>query len=656
MSRLPFSNNVNLLVYFMGTLLFMESLLRFTTVGGFLSIGFLISVVYSIIVALIFFMVSSLFASQKANYVTSVVLLILAAMIFTSQFLYYQFFRTFYSVYSMTQYSQVFEFRQDIGAFVIQYFHWILLYFLPVFIIVATRNRWFVFMQSAMKFRIALVAGVVFLYLMSITTIHAAGKGVNSPYDLYFNSSNPALSTDRLGMITTMRLDLQRLATGWTPRIDPATLKVVAANGNSNPKDDNTEAEIEIERSYNVLDIDFNSLIENESDEALKSMHQYFANVEPTAKNEYTGIYEGYNLVLITAESFAPYAVHKDVTPTLYKLVHEGYHFTDFYVPLWNVSTTDGEYVKLTGLIPKSGVWSFSQSANNDLPFVMGNQFKSLGYNTVAYHNHTYTYYDRGNTHPNMGYDYYGVGSGLEVTDVWPASDLEMMEQSIPDYIDKQPFHAYYMTVSGHMQYSFIGNSMAHKNRHYVEDLPYNEQGQAYLATQIELDKALRYLLDQLEEAGIADNTLIVLSSDHYPYGLNDETINELNGHTVEENFELHKSPLIIYTKGMEPKVIDRPSSSLDIVPTLSNLFGLEHDSRLLMGRDIFSDSDPLVIFNNRSFITDKGKYNAVTNEFIANDGLEVDEDYIETMMAIVNSKFYFSALMLDTNYYQYFE
>src|SRR5690606_372494 len=112
-------------------------------------------------------------------------------------------------------------------------------------------------------------------------------------------------------------------------------------------------------------------------------------------KNDYTGKYKGYNLILITAESFSPFAIDENVTPTLYKMANEGYQFTNFYTPVWGVSTSDGEYVALQGLIPKSGVWSFQESGKNSLPFVLGNQLKKLNYPTRAYHNHTYTYYGR---------------------------------------------------------------------------------------------------------------------------------------------------------------------------------------------------------------------------------------------------------------------
>ena len=40
----------------------------------------------------------------------------------------------------------------------------------------------------------------------------------------------------------------------------------------------------------------------------------------------------------------------------------------------------------------------------------------------------------------------------------------------------------------------------------------------------------MAYLMDQLEQAGVADRTAIVLAGDHYPYGLTDDEYDELIG------------------------------------------------------------------------------------------------------------------------------
>jgi phosphoglycerol transferase MdoB-like AlkP superfamily enzyme len=533
------------------------------------------------------------------------------------------------------------------------------MFFLPAVFIIFLRKK-LALVKQVDKISVTLLTGSIILsYLIGITSVCIGSREQNSAYDLYFSGSSPVLSVEKLGLITTMRLDFQKLV--FNSHYDSTHVSAHMTEEDESDYEDTDytyrrkfeyrdieEAKIE----YNTMNIDFSQLIANEKNEVLKNMHKYFEKAEPTSKNSYTGKYKGYNLIFITAEGFSPYAVREDITPTLYKLVHEGYNFTNFYNPLWGVSTSDGEYVACTGLIPKSGVWSFHKSGSNYMPFAMGNQLNKLGYKTLAYHNHTYTYYKRDISHPNMGYDYKALGKGLSLKKTWPESDLEMFEKTVPEYIGNQPFHAYYMTVSGHMQYTFSGNSMALKNKALVNGLPYSEPGKAYIASQIELDRALEHLLKNLEEAGIADKTLIALSPDHYPYGLEDKALNELAGHTVEKNFELYKSTFILYTKGMEPKTIDKPFSSLDIIPTLSNLLGLEYDSRLLMGTDIFSDSEPLVFFLNKSYITDKGRFNSTTGEFTPSNGIPVDENYKKTISSKVDSKFYYSAKILETDYY----
>ncbi|QNO14662.1 sulfatase-like hydrolase/transferase [Alkalicella caledoniensis] len=640
-----FTKHLYLFFYFNISLVFMELILRSTTSGDVFSMGFIISCLFSIPVSLVFFQLCNFF-KDKFILFFSTLLLAISGFIYSTQLIYFNIFRTYYNIYSAGNAGQAVVFWRDALDVSLSNIHWIFLLLLPALLAIFVSKKYKIFVKvkgyTLGLLSFYLVFYIILFQLGGIGVVYLSGHGTNSAYDLYFKNSNPLVSVQKLGLITSMRIDFQRTVTGWSPVLDVYMPEPEPIS----PDGDETEI------GYNVLDIDFDKLILGEEEDTIRKMHEYFKHVQPSAKNDYTGKFEGYNLILLTAESFAPYAVHKEITPTLYKMVHQGYNFTNFYVPLWDVSTTDGEYVALTGLIPKSGVWSFYHSRNNNLPFVMGKQFRDLGYKTVAYHNHTYNYYRRDLSHPNMGYEYKGIGNGLDVKKVWPASDLEMMEKTVSEYINNEPFHAYYMTVSGHLQYNFYGNSMANKNRHFVNDLPYSTQAQAYLATQIELDRALEYLLAKLDEAGIADKTLIALSSDHYPYGLDDEVIDELSGYEIEKHFDLYKSTFIVYTKGMEPKTISTPSSSLDIVPTLSNLLGLEYDSRLLMGRDIFSDSDPLVIFRDHSFITDKGRYNAITGEFIPNTGMNVNKDYIDKISRIVNNKFYFSTQILDHDYY----
>ncbi|ALC92153.1 hypothetical protein AM500_22030 [Bacillus sp. FJAT-18017] len=640
----------SLLIFYFVSIAFIDLTFRLGIFEDFYIRDYVLSLIFILALAFLFHFINSFFRGA-ASHVIACLILLFVTVLYASQFMYYQFFRTFYSVYSAGNGAQVFEFWKDIRTLLVENIVWLGLFMIPLLLLVFWGRRLLSFQRLDKFNRVSIALCFVIAQIAGIGTVFASGKGINSAYDLYYRNSLPLLSMEKLGLVTTMRLDMQRMVTGWSPRLEASADDIPLPA--EDPLPDSPDAEPEKPEEYNVMNIDFEAMARAEKNQDLKSVHSYFSKVLPTEKNEYTGKFKGYNLIFITAEGFSPYAVNKEVTPTLYKLIHRGYNFTNFYNPIWGVSTSDGEYVATLGLIPKSGVWSFQESGRNLLPFAMGNQLKKLGYKTMAYHNHTYTYYRRDLSHPNMGYEYKGLGNGLNVKETWPESDLEMIEKTVPEYIGKEPFHAYYMTVSGHMQYSFTGNYIAWKNKKHVDLLSLSNQAKAYLATQIELDRALESLLSQLEQVGVAEKTLIALSADHYPYGLDPKTINELAGHKVEENFELYRSPFILYSKGMEPEVIDKPASSLDIIPTLSNLLGLDYDSRLLMGQDIFSEKAPLVIFMNKSFITDKGRYNAVTSEYLPVPGVSVDQKYINTISSIVQSKFYYSAKILELDYYR---
>ena len=177
-----------------------------------------------------------------------------------------------------------------------------------------------------------------------------------------------------------------------------------------------------------------------------------------------------------------------------------------------------------------------------------------------------------------------------------------MSDVTVPKYIDHQPFNIYYMTVSGHCLYSQTENAMTRKNWDKVQNVNHSDTVKGYLAANLELEYAMESLLRQLEEAGIADDTLIVLSTDHYPYGLEGGTtwgnkqdyVAELYGYDPKNHIERDHSALIMWSGCLEGKdiVIDTPTYSLDILPTISNLFGVEYDSRLLVGR-AFSIREP---------------------------------------------------------------
>ena len=566
-------------------------------------------------------------------------------VLFLAQYINFKFYGNIISVYSVFHGGQVFGFFGAIWAVIKENIFRCLLLFIPVSLLFIFHKK---IKSESFNPKILWKKALVLLITFIITVLSLnldTKKSIYTAKNLYYNQHYPNQMAQTFGILTTMRLDLERTISGFEEK----TIEVAETPDkevNKNPK---------IE--YNVADIDYDSLIKNETNEEIKNIHNYVKSSNPSEKNIYTGMFKGKNLIAIVAEAFSPIAVNKDLTPTLYKLVNSGFVFNNFYTPVYYVSTSDGEYVTLNSLLPKESVWSFSKSSKNYLPYAYGNLFKEMGYTTYAFHDGTYKYYNRHLSHPNMGYTYKACGNGLEKSmkcKIWPQSDLEMINATYDYYKDSEHFMTYYMTISGHLQYNFYGNNMSYRNRELVKDLDKSTAIKAYIAAQKELDKALEELLNKLEADGKLDDTVIVLSADHYPYGLTTDQISEVMN-IEDSKFDVHKNNLVIWSSTMkEPIEINKYGESLDILPTVLNLFGIDFDSRLLMGRDLLSNSDGLVIFNDRSWITDKGKYNASTKVFTPFNNEQVDEDYIESINTKVYNKFVISKNILETNYYKY--
>lgn len=415
----------------------------------------------------------------------------------------------------------------------------------------------------------------------------------------------------------------------------------------------------------NVMDFDFAALAEEEKSSHISSLHGYVASVKPTVQNAYTGLFEGKNLIVFMAEAFTAELIDPELTPTLYRLANEGIRFEEFYQPTWGASTTSGEFSNMTGLVPTTGGGCMDEARQQDLFLTIGKQLQKLGYSSAAFHPNDHTFYSRHMTHTHLGYDKFeGYGNGIEdgITSQWPESDLEMIDFTIQDFVDKEPFSIYYVSVSGHSVYSQELNAMARKNYDAVAHLDYSEPVKCYLASQLEFEYALESLIRQLDEAGILENTVIAISPDHYPYGLDESStwnneksyVDELYGYTVTSVIERDHNALIIWSPCLEDMdlVVETPTYSLDLLPTLSNLFGVEYDSRLLVGRDVFSDAEPLVLWYDGSWVTDKGCYNTSTGVFTPREGVTVEESYVERIQKIVANKIKYCRGVADYNYF----
>lgn len=605
---------------------------------------------FAVSAALILFVLLSVFP-PKVNRILAIVLTSLLVLYFEIQFVYNSIFGEFMSVWQVTfGATAVTNFWHQMLYGIWKALPRILALLLPipaVAVLVGLKKLAFPRVDWRWPVLAALLA--VGFHYGAVGVMLLNNRNAYSAYRLYTDSSTATeISVKNIGLLSTSRLECKYVLF----REKPTQSETVAYPTAQPDASAATPDELE---TCNMLDLDFDELSSSTTESALQKLDEYFKGVTPTSKNEYTGKLKGYNLITICAESFSPYLIDETRTPALYKLSHNGFVFSNYF-GTFGSNTTNGEYTYCMGLFPDlsrvKSTASFYASQKNYLPFCLGNEFKSEGVQTWAYHNYTGEYYSRNVTHPNMGYTFQSATDGLDIPLTWPTSDLDMMKASVDDYITSgDQFCAYYMTFSGHYQYNW-DNPMSAKNKAVTDALPYSDTVKAYIACNMELEYAMEYLLQRLEEAGIADKTVIVLTNDHYPYGLTESEYNELAGKKVDTTFEKYRNSFICYVPGMNVPV-DTYCCTVDILPTLLNLFGFDYDSRLLVGRDVLSpEARNAAILSDQSFVTADYGFDTSTGEVTAFTDKAVDEAAVDKLQQEIALDFQISTDILNNNYY----
>ncbi len=673
-------SHIGLILLMFAVQLVNELVLRVNIDGPFFNVGLLYLTLFCLVRGILLGTLL-IFIPVKARTAVTMGLLLLFPFVYSAQMIYYKFFRTFFVMYSVGHGGQVLQFLEDIIIKVLRNIPWIVILMSPLAIYFAFFRQRFNQEQEARprrKWREGLAAMAVALALFGGTVgAMAFDRSLNSPWEHYFLENEILSGTNQFGLLSAMVVDVSHMI---YPRsalitddlipdpIDPSDLPDPTQDYPVDPS--GTDPGQTVPRYPNVLPIDYTIRLDgvanpgdstpilsgkNRSD-LVRYLDLVFSRTMPSYTNDHTGIAKGFNLIFVTAESWSKYCIDEELTPTLWKMQHEGVYFENYYVPVWTVSTLDGEYAGLCGMIPKQGVWTLKEASKNDMAMAPGNMFRRLGYTTYAWHNHTWNYYSRDLSHPNLGYDYRGLGHGLEVKRTWPESDLEMIEKTAFEFVNQEPFHVYYLTVSGHANWTRAGNRMSDRHWDHFSHLNLPNEAIAYLAANYELELAMESLLQQLRDAGVADRTLIVINPDHYPYALEDHASYEaLAGKSLDKVFDIYESGAIFYYDGIEPEVVDRYCTSLDLLPTIYNYMGVPYDSRFLSGRDVFSDSEALAIFLGRSWITEKGRYDAKTGTFTLHEGqwLEDESQYIERINREVKLRYDTSRVIIDSDYYR---
>ena len=403
-------------------------------------------------------------------------------------------------------------------------------------------------------------------------------------------------------------------------------------------------------------------------DNALKSVTDYYEeNKREKTSNQFTGIFEGKNVIVIHAESMQTFPMNlkfndQEVTPNMNKLASEGIFFSNFYSQVGVGTSSDAEFTFNTSLMPSTSGTVFVNYFNRtyvSIPQLL----KEKGYYTYSMHGNTGDFWNRNTMHKNLGYDkFYSkdsyvidetIGLGLSDKSFFSQS-VEIMKEVKEN--EEGPFYTLLITLTNHTPFSDlelidefpttidvqIGNQTI--TREYLNNTTMGN----YLRSVHYADEAIGEFIEKLDKEGLLENTVLIIYGDHdarleyndynllYNYDpISDRILTEEDEGYVTYNkytYELDKKvPFIVWTKDQSFNLtVDTPMGMIDVLPTIGNMLGIESPYQL--GTDIFSiEEDNMVVFIDGSFLTSKIYYNGSKGElYFINNNEPITEDYIK--------------------------
>ena len=412
-------------------------------------------------------------------------------------------------------------------------------------------------------------------------------------------------------------------------------------------------------------------------DKKAKEFREYYTNrweEEPVTTNKYTNIFKGKNVIVIHAESIQGFTLDvsfngEDLTPNLKKLANEGLYFSNFYAQESVGTSSDSEFTFNTSLMPASSGTVFINYWDRNYTTIP-KLLKEQNYYTFSMHANNGTMWNRNNAHMSFGYDnffYYTKDFKIDETIGLGLSDKSFFRQSIPKIEEiknsNQNFYGVMIMLTNHTPFSdIIEKNIVDYDVDYKYEKINEETGEKeivsapfmegtklgnYFKSVHYADEAIGEFINNLDESGLLDDTIVVIYGDHdaklkkseferfYNYDYETDTILSKDDPNYQEvdfySYELNrKVPFIIWSKDKKyQKEVTKVMGMYDVLPTLGNMMGFS--SQYALGHDIFSIDENVVVFPDGNWVTDKMYYNSQKEEGkVLNEGETVSVDYIE--------------------------
>lgn len=377
----------------------------------------------------------------------------------------------------------------------------------------------------------------------------------------------------------------------------------------------------------------------------VNKVNDYLNTTKPEySQNEMTGIFKNKNLILIQLENIDQWMLTEQNMPTLYKLKNEGIDFINHYSASFSTGRTfNTEYIVNTGFVPPmNGTAPAYIFSSNTYPLSLANQFNSVGYLVNSYHSNGGHIYNRQTIHETFGYNKYHNWVDMHMDDYTRDSqlingyDVLMHDQLFMDFI---------ITYSAHGPFSkeldtCKANLDIVKKNEAISDETYL----CGMAQAKETEKFISELIEEMTKDGRINDTVFIFYTDHYAYStINQELEEQLKG-TRDPNL-LSNTPFFIWSKDITATKVTKYTSTVDILPTILNLFGITNDNRYYIGRDIFNFQDSgHVCFADGSYYDGDTYYLGGSNTPISSEiqhNIKAFWDKLEIQWSILNSDYF---------------
>ncbi|KAB3532713.1 LTA synthase family protein [Alkaliphilus serpentinus] len=356
--------------------------------------------------------------------------------------------------------------------------------------------------------------------------------------------------------------------------------------------------------NYHVFDLIYQFLPPTVEAEEVNNLQEIITEEGSREDKELTGLIEGKNVIVIQAESFQSFMIGRQIegqwiTPVLNQLISDNsIFFPKYYEQVGWGNTSDAEFVSHSGLHSSTRAFSYKKYEGKDL-MTLPKLLKEEGYDTLAFHGNTAEFWNRRDMYPFVGFDEFISIESLQQDEIigMGLSDRSLFKQAIPILKDREnPFYAFMITLTSHYPFHMEDSHKGLK----IEGEYAGTVLADYFQTVHYLDKAIGELIEDLKEAGLYEDTVIVFYGDHHGLKTQKEEeaaqISSFIGKEYRED-EMLRVPLMIHMPGSDvSKTVEIAGGQIDFFPTMANLLGLDIDNLQIVGKDLLNTQEGFVV------------------------------------------------------------